>query len=71
MVVPGGDIVIGNFSTKNPSKLYMELFEWNLHYRSPNTLRELAIEAGFKEENIEVKREDTGVNLFLHLKTKT
>nr|VFJ65755.1 MAG: hypothetical protein BECKFW1821C_GA0114237_100837 [Candidatus Kentron sp. FW] len=47
MVSKSGEIVIGNFSTKNPSKPYMELFEWNLHHRSPSTLKALAEEAVF------------------------
>lgn len=68
MLDPNGEIVIGNFSTMNPSKPYMELFEWNLHHRSPSTLKELAIASGFKEKNIEIRKEETGVNLFLHLR---
>ncbi len=68
MVKPGGEIVIGNFSTMNPSKPYMELFEWNLHHRSPNTLKEIAIKSNIEERNIQIKKEETGVNLFLHIK---
>ncbi len=68
MVADGGEIVIGNFSTVNPSRAYMELFEWHLHHRSPNSLRALAIEAGFDARQIRIEKESTGVNLFLHIR---
>ncbi len=67
MLADGGEIVIGNFSSKNPSKSYMQLFEWNLNHRSPNTLKALAAAAGFDQKQISVKKEELGVNLFLHL----
>lgn len=63
----GGMAVVGNFCPTNPSKAYMQLFEWNLHHRSPYTLRLLGMSAGFKDDEIEIRREKTGVNLFLHL----
>ncbi len=65
MLEGGGEIVIGNFSTMNPSKSYMEVFEWHLHHRSPNTLKYLAKSAGFT--NITIGKEPEGVNLFLHI----
>jgi extracellular factor (EF) 3-hydroxypalmitic acid methyl ester biosynthesis protein len=68
MVAEGGEIVIGNFSTTNPSRPYMELFEWHLHHRSPITLKALAARAGFAADQIRVGREQTGVNLFLHIR---
>lgn len=67
MVASEGEIVIGNFSTNNPSKPFMELFEWHLHHRSPETLKKLAATAGFDAKQIRVKKEELGVNLFLHL----
>lgn len=67
MVADGGEIVIGNFSTLNPSRPYMELFEWHLHHRSPQRLKAFAMEAGFSAGHIKVEREPTGVNLFLHI----
>lgn len=68
MVAESGEIVIGNFSPTNPSRAYMELFEWHLHHRSPNTLKALAVAAGFSAGQIGVEKEATGVNLFLHIK---
>lgn len=67
---PGGEIVIGNFNeVHNPSRRFMELFgEWHLTHRSPEELCCLAMEAGFKKENIRVGREAENINLFLHLK---
>lgn len=63
-----GEIVIGNFSPRNPSRKYMELFEWNLIHRSEAQLRELALLAGCSPESIDVRSEEEGVNLFLHIK---
>lgn len=68
MLAAEGSVVIGNFCATNPSKAYMNLFQWNLHHRSPNTLRSLAIQAGFSEQHITVQREPSEVNLFLHAK---
>jgi cyclopropane fatty-acyl-phospholipid synthase-like methyltransferase len=66
MLASVGEIIIGNFSTLNPSRSYMELMEWYLHHRSPHTLKSLAMAAGFIESSLSVKKESTGVNLFLH-----
>ena len=65
----GGELVIGNFSTNNPSRGLMEvILQWYLHHRSEEELIELAISAGVQRKDIDVKSEETGVNLFLHLK---
>lgn len=63
---PNGELVIGNFSSVNPSRAYMELGEWFLKHRSPVTLEALARRAGFSSDQIAVRSEPTGVNLFLH-----
>ena len=61
-----GRLVIGNFSTANPSRAYMEaVFDWRLEYRTPDELIALATEAGVKRERITVESEPAGVNLFL------
>ena len=70
MVAEGGEIVIGNFSPLNPSRPYMEIFEWHLHHRSPNALRALATKAGFNASQISVRKEPAGVNLFLHISAR-
>ncbi len=64
-----GELVIGNFSENNPSRGMMEvILQWYLHHRSEEKLVELALLAGVEENKIDVKSEQTGVNLFLHLK---
>ena len=67
MVAEGDEIVIGNFSPTNPSRTYMELFEWRLHHRSPPGLKALEVAAGFAADQVSVEKEPTGVNLFLHV----
>jgi extracellular factor (EF) 3-hydroxypalmitic acid methyl ester biosynthesis protein len=63
----GAEIVIGNFSTLNPSRSYMEKgLNWFLFHRTPEELETLAYEAGFKRNQFEIKCEELGVNLFLH-----
>ncbi len=64
-----GELVIGNFSTSNPGREEMEVFgQWYLHHRNEEKLINLAIKAGINKKNISVNKENTGVNLFLHLK---
>jgi cyclopropane fatty-acyl-phospholipid synthase-like methyltransferase len=67
LVASQGEIVVGNFSTTNPSRHYMQVVDWILHHRSPPTLRHLATEAGFPEDCISIGKEPLGVNLFLHI----
>jgi SAM-dependent methyltransferase len=63
-----GEIIIGNFSVSNPTRAYMEKgVAWYLFHRTPEQLRHLALKAGMQEEQIEVKTEPLGVNLFLHI----
>jgi len=65
----GGELVIGNFSTDNPSKEIMELYgQWYLHHRDAETLTDLGLKAGIPKECINVSQEKVGVNLFLHLR---
>jgi SAM-dependent methyltransferase len=65
---PGGEVIIGNFGTYNPSRAFMELFgDWYLHHRSEEHLMQLALQAGIAKENIKVEREPEGINLFLRI----
>lgn len=67
-VQPGGEVVVGNFSTANPSRAYMELIgDWHLHHRNEAHLTRLALEAGAQPQQVRVGREAEGVNLFLHV----
>jgi len=64
-----GEMVIGNFSTENPSRAMMEVFaQWYLHHRDKELLKDLAIRAGISSSKITVRSEELGVNLFLHIK---
>ena len=65
MLKPDGRLIIGNYSLKNDSRAYMEFGEWYLNYRSPEELKEMALDCGVKTENIKVEQGVEGVNLFL------
>ncbi len=63
---PGGDLLIGNFSTSNPNRSIMEIcLDWNLIYRSDEDMERLARAVA---DNVVVESEDLGVNLFVILK---
>lgn len=63
---PEGLLVVGNFSRKNPTRNYMELFgKWFLFHRSEDELFSLATQAGVDENHISITSEPLGVNLFL------
>lgn len=62
-----GEVVIGNFSTRNPSESYMRIFDWNLFHRDVDQLRALALAAGAPPDAIHIGQEPEGVNLFLHI----
>lgn len=69
MTRKNGTIVIGNFNENNPTRPYMEVFgDWILNHRSEDDLKNLCLEAGFTSDHIDVFSEDTGVNLFLHIR---
>lgn len=68
---PGGEVIIGNFSTVNPSRSCMELAgDWYLHHRSAESLLAMALEAGADRKDVHVGKELEGVNLFLHVKVR-
>ncbi|UCG28217.1 MAG: hypothetical protein JSV24_02330, partial [Bacteroidales bacterium] len=64
-----GEMIIGNFSRRNPSRKMMEvLSDWYLNYRTEYDLIRMAIEAGADEDHIKVDHEPLGVNLFLTIR---
>jgi extracellular factor (EF) 3-hydroxypalmitic acid methyl ester biosynthesis protein len=66
MLSPGGTTAVGNFGIENPSRSHMEIIgEWFLIHRSPTDLVRLAAAAGFKEEELRVEADATGLNLLL------
>jgi diguanylate cyclase (GGDEF)-like protein/PAS domain S-box-containing protein len=70
MTALNGKVVIGNFSTLNPSRDYMEFGEWFLFHRDVIELTELARKAGADSDSIAIESEPTGVNLFLKIDNK-
>ena len=66
-IAPGGEVVVGNFSTANPSRTYMEFGGWNLHHRTAETLASLAVGCGASADKLDIGAESEGVNLFLHI----
>ncbi len=65
----GGELIIGNFNTENPSRRAMEIMgDWFLYHRSPDELKNFALQAGVDESKIDVFQEPLGVNLFLRVK---
>ena len=68
MVVPGGELIIGNFSKSNPTRDYMEFGEWFLHHRTEDKLFMLAEQSGCSSDSISIEKEEAGVNLFLRVK---
>jgi 3-oxoacyl-[acyl-carrier-protein] synthase-3 len=66
----GGEVIVGNFASANPTRPYMELMaDWRLHHRSSEELVSLAVAAGASPGQVSVDREAEGVNLFLRIKS--
>lgn len=67
-VKEGGELVVGNFSTENPSRAHMEIIsDWHLQHRDEEHLARLVVDAGVEPQNIRCDKEEEGVNLFLHV----
>ena len=66
-----GEMVISNFSTKNPTKRLMEvLSDWYLNLRTESDLFRIASDANVNKELVSVEKEPLGINLFLKIKKK-
>lgn len=64
-----GRMIIGNFSTKNPSRNLMEnIIEWFLNLRTESDLFRIAGDAGVDKELVSIDKEPLGINLFLVLR---
>jgi len=63
----GGQLVIGNLSTTNPSQHYMDFLQWHVNPRSEAHLYYLASCCGVKRSQMHVMKDPSGVNLFLHI----
>lgn len=66
-----GEMVISNFSTKNPTKRLMEvLSDWYLNLRTESDLFRIASDANINKELVSVDKEPLGINLFLKIRKK-
>jgi SAM-dependent methyltransferase len=67
----GGEVVLGNFAPHAATRAYMELVsDWDVRYRSREDLLRLGVLAGAAPREARVGWEPTGVNLFLHLRSR-
>ncbi len=61
-----GRLMAFNFSTQNRSRAYMEWFgNWYLVYRTIDQMRQLALDAGWSDDQFTVRSEAENVNLFI------
>ncbi|MBA7663301.1 hypothetical protein ES703_71340 [subsurface metagenome] len=64
-LLPGGEVIIGNFDVSNPQKAYMDhILEWILIHRTADDLRQLFSSSKFGDSDVDVRAEEAGVNLF-------
>jgi len=64
-----GEMVISNFSTKNPTKRLMEILsDWYLNLRTESDLFRIASDANIDKELVSVDKEPLGINLFLKIR---
>jgi extracellular factor (EF) 3-hydroxypalmitic acid methyl ester biosynthesis protein len=64
---PGGEMVIGNFHVANSNRIYMEYWlDWVLYYRTEQEFVDLIRDA--EPAETKVLFDDTGVQMFLHVK---
>ena len=67
LLIPGGELVIGNFHVSNPSKYFMEYWgDWYLMHRTEEEFKDL-----LKEPNsaaVSIIFEKTRSQMFLHAK---
>jgi extracellular factor (EF) 3-hydroxypalmitic acid methyl ester biosynthesis protein len=67
LLIPGGEMVIGNFHVSNPSRYYMEYWlDWVLYYRNESEFEELLGDVSTADTTVSF--EDTRVQMFLHVK---
>jgi len=67
MLLPGGLLIVTNVD-EHPAKNQMECFlEWHLIHRSEDKMRKIAPRKAISQ-NISIKRDPTGVNLFMEVR---
>jgi extracellular factor (EF) 3-hydroxypalmitic acid methyl ester biosynthesis protein len=66
LLMPGGELVVGNFHVSNPSKHFMEYWgDWHLFHRTEQEFKNLLSKSSAAE--ISVIFEDTGSQMFLDI----
>jgi extracellular factor (EF) 3-hydroxypalmitic acid methyl ester biosynthesis protein len=61
---PGGELLVGNFHVRNPSRVYMEYWmDWVIYYRDETEFVELAAE--LPGATLSLSFEETGSQMFL------
>jgi len=67
-VKAGGELILGNFHPRNPTRSVMEVATWHLHHRTEAELIALAQMAGVVDVGrIRVDTEGEGINLFMRV----
>jgi len=67
-VKAGGELIIGNFHPRNPTRSVMEVSTWHLHHRTEAELIALAKIAGVEDVGrIRIDTEAEGINLFMRV----
>jgi len=67
MLIPGGELVVGNFHVSNPSKPFMEYWgDWHLIHRTEQELENLLSNSSAVQKSVIF--EDSGSQMFLTIK---
>ena len=67
LLLPGGELIVGNYHASNPTRVYMEYWaDWVLYYRTEQDMLDLA--AGLPGAQASVEFEETGCQMFLRVK---
>ena len=70
MLIPGGELVVGNFHVSNPSKPFMEYWgDWHLIHRTEQELENLLPDSSAVQKSVIF--EDSGSQMFLDIKKST
>ena len=70
MLIPGGELVVGNFHVSNHSKPFMEYWgDWHLIHRTEQEFKNLLLESSAAQKSVIF--EDSGSQMFLDIKKST
>jgi cyclopropane fatty-acyl-phospholipid synthase-like methyltransferase len=64
----GGILFFTNAVEGNPFRVWMEyLADWKLNYRSEDDITRILSDAGFTDNKIEIKKDETGLTFFVNV----